>query len=151
MDLFGEENPLCMGRPGTLAPRGANFAMQNSDFLLTVGTRMDVPVAGWNRKELARDAYKVMVDVDAAELAKLSDVVQMPICADAGSFLREMLAQKASLQLENPMQRLEKPLPGHSGRASRKRSSKCLPPSRSDFAIGGKGRSDRLRKLRHGD
>ena len=38
-----------------------------------------------------------MVDVDAAELAKLSDVVQMPICADAGSFLREMLAQKASI------------------------------------------------------
>lgn len=95
-DLFGEENPLCMGRPGTLAPRGANFAMQNSDFLLTVGARMDVPVAGWARQELARGAYKVMVDVDAAELAKLSDVVQMPICADAGSFLREMLAQKAS-------------------------------------------------------
>jgi acetolactate synthase I/II/III large subunit len=97
MDLFGEENALCMGRPGTLAPRGANFAMQNSDFLLTVGTRMDVPVAGWTRQELAREAYKVMVDVDAAELRKLSDVVQMPICADAGSFLREMLKQKASI------------------------------------------------------
>ncbi len=97
MDLFGDENPRCMGRPGTLAPRGANFAMQNSDFLLTIGARMDIPVAGWNRQELARDAYKVMVDVDPAELAKLSDVVQMPICADAGSFLREMLEQKSSV------------------------------------------------------
>jgi acetolactate synthase-1/2/3 large subunit len=96
-DLLGEESPLGMGSPGTLAPRGANFAMQNSDFLLTVGTRMDVPVAGWTRQELARGAYKVMVDVDPAELAKLADVVQMPICADAGSFLREMLAQKASI------------------------------------------------------
>ncbi len=54
-------------------------------------------MAGWNRQELARGAYKVMVDVDAAELAKLSDVVQMPICTDAGGFLREMLAQKASI------------------------------------------------------
>ena len=98
MDLYGEEHALCMGRPGTLAPRGANFAMQNSDFLLTIGTRMDVPLAGWNRHELARGAYKVMVDVDAAELAKLSDVVQMPICTDAGGFLREMLAQKASIK-----------------------------------------------------
>jgi acetolactate synthase-1/2/3 large subunit len=97
MDLFGAEQPLCMGRPGTLAARGANFAMQNSDFFLAIGSRMDVAVAGWNRQELARDAYKVMVDVDAAELAKLSDVVQMPICTDAGGFLREMLAQKASI------------------------------------------------------
>jgi acetolactate synthase-1/2/3 large subunit len=96
-DLYGDENELCVGSPGTLAPRGANFAMQNSDFLLTVGTRMDVPVAGWTRQELARGAYKVMVDIDPAELAKLADVVQMPICADAGSFLREMLAQKASI------------------------------------------------------
>ena len=45
MDLFGEEHPLCMGRPGTLAPRGANFAMQNSDFLLTIGARMDVSLS----------------------------------------------------------------------------------------------------------
>lgn len=97
MDLFGGENPLCMGRPGTMAPRGANFAMQNADFLLTVGARMDVSVAGWTRPELARGAYKVMVDVDPAELAKLSDVVEMPICADALSFLREMLTQKASI------------------------------------------------------
>lgn len=96
-DLYGEENALCMGSPGTLAPRGANFAMQNSDFLLIVGARMDVAVAGWTRTEFARGAYKVMVDVDSAELSKLSGIVAMPICADAGSFLREMLAQKASI------------------------------------------------------
>jgi len=100
-DLYGEENSLCMGSPGTLAPRGANFAMQNSDFLLTVGTRMDVPVAGWTRQELARGAFKVMVDVDPAELSKLSDVVQLPICADAGSFLRELLAQREALAKVN--------------------------------------------------
>jgi acetolactate synthase-1/2/3 large subunit len=97
-DVFGEDNSLSMGRPGTLAPRGANFAMQNSDFLLTIGARMDVPVAGWTRQELARGAFKVMVDVDPAELRKLSDVVQLPICADAAGFLREMLAHKAAIQ-----------------------------------------------------
>jgi acetolactate synthase-1/2/3 large subunit len=96
-DLYGDENELCMGSPGTLAPRGANFAMQNSDFLLTVGTRMDVPVAGWTQRELARGAFKIMVDVDPSELAKLSDVVELLVCADAGEFLREMLAQKAAI------------------------------------------------------
>ncbi len=98
MDLFGEENALGMGSPGMLAPRGANFAMQNSDFLLTVGARMDLAVSGWNPQELARKAHKVMVDVDAAELAKLSGVVQQPICADAGAFLRELLAQASGLE-----------------------------------------------------
>ena len=95
MDLFGEENPLGMGSPGMLAPRGANFAMQNSDFVLTIGARMDFAVAGWNPGELAREAHKIMVDVDAAELKKLACVIQQPICVDAGAFLREMLAQSA--------------------------------------------------------
>jgi acetolactate synthase-1/2/3 large subunit len=98
MDLFGEENALGMGSPGMLAPRGANFAMQNSDFLLTVGARMDLAVSGWNPQELARAAHKVMVDVDAAELAKLSGVVQQSICSDAGVFLRELLAQAAAIE-----------------------------------------------------
>ncbi|HKN71096.1 MAG TPA: thiamine pyrophosphate-binding protein [Terriglobales bacterium] len=97
MDLFGDEQPLCVGRPGTLAPRGANFALQNSDFLLTIGARMDVAVAGWSKEELARGAYKAMVDVDASELEKLSDAVQQPICADAGDFLQEMLSQRRSI------------------------------------------------------
>jgi acetolactate synthase-1/2/3 large subunit len=98
MDLYGDEQPLCVGRPGTLAPRGANFAMQNSDFLLTIGVRMDVPVAGWTKSQLAREAYKVMVDVDRAELGKWDGIVQQSICADAGEFLREFLAQRQALQ-----------------------------------------------------
>jgi acetolactate synthase-1/2/3 large subunit len=98
MDLFGEENRLGMGSPGMLAPRGANFAMQNSDFLLTVGARMDLAVSGWNPRELAREAHKVMVDVDPAELAKLCGVVQQPICSDARAFLGELLAQAAAIE-----------------------------------------------------
>ena len=125
MDLFGTEQRAVHGKAGNAGARGANFAMQNSDFLLTIGSRMDVAVAGWNRQELARGAYKVMVDVDAAELAKLSDVVQMPICTDAGGFLREMLAQKASiaspgaLRVEEALHGLEEPLPGHSATTHR--------------------------------
>ncbi len=98
MDLCGEETALGMGSPGMLAPRGANFALQNSDFLLIIGARMDLAVSGWNPRELAREAYKVMVDVAAAELGKLKEVVQQPICSDAGAFLRELLAQSALIE-----------------------------------------------------
>lgn len=92
MDLYGEDEPLGMGSPGTLAPRGANLALQNADFVLTVGTRMDLAISGWNPKELAREAYKAMVDVDACELAKFSGIVQQTICCDAGVLLRAALA-----------------------------------------------------------
>jgi acetolactate synthase-1/2/3 large subunit len=98
MDLFGDEQPLCMGRPGLLAPRGANFALQNSDFLLVLGARLDVSVAGWTREQLARKAHKVQVDIDAAELNKMSDVFQQSVRADVGDFLKELLAQKEQIE-----------------------------------------------------
>lgn len=93
MDLLDEGDPLFAGRPGTVAPRGANFALQNCDFLLTIGTRLDAPLMGWNPRQFARGAHKVMVDIDAPELAKLDGAINTPLCADAGEFIREMLRQ----------------------------------------------------------
>jgi acetolactate synthase-1/2/3 large subunit len=98
IDLIEEEHPLYTGRPGTLAPRGANFAVQNSDFLLSIGARLDRVVTGFAPERFARAARKVMVDIDPAELAKMGDSIQQRICADAGAFIREMLRQKDSIQ-----------------------------------------------------
>ena len=97
-DLISADDPLFAGRPGSLAPRGPNFAIQNTDFLLILGSRMDNSLTGFAPKNLAREAYKVMVDVDAAEIAKLQGTLANEICADAGDFLREVLKQKDSLR-----------------------------------------------------
>lgn len=91
MDLLDDGDPLLVGRPGTVAPRGPNFAIQNCDFLLVLGARMDAPLIGWNPQQFARGAYKVVVDVDAAELAKLEGTIDAPVCADAREFVEEML------------------------------------------------------------
>jgi acetolactate synthase-1/2/3 large subunit len=99
IDLIEEDHPLYAGRPGTLAARGANFAVQNSDFLLSIGARLDRVVTGFAPERFARAAEKVMVDIDPAELAKMGDSIQEKICADAGAFIREMLRQKDSIQL----------------------------------------------------
>jgi len=99
IDLIEEDHPLYAGRPGTLAPRGANFAVQNSDFLLSIGARLDRVVTGFAPERFARAAEKVMVDIDPSELAKMGDSIQKKICADAGAFIREMLRQKDSIQL----------------------------------------------------
>ncbi len=97
-DLVSSDDPLFAGRPGSLAARGANFTIQNCDFLLILGARMDNPLTGFAPKNLARAAWKVMVDVDTAEIAKLDGALNSKVNADAGAFLRELLAQKASVK-----------------------------------------------------
>jgi len=76
-----------------VAPRGANFAVQNCDFLLAIGARLDRVLTGYAPERFAKSARKAMVDIDAAELAKMGDSVEFPILADAGAFIREFRAQ----------------------------------------------------------
>jgi acetolactate synthase-1/2/3 large subunit len=97
-DIISSEDPLFVGRPGSLASRGANFALQNCDFLLSIGARLDFAITGYAPEKLARGAHRVMVDIDAAEIQKLAPYIHTPICADAGTFLREMLRQMAHVQ-----------------------------------------------------
>ena len=98
MDLLDDDDPLLVGRPGTVASRGANFALQNSDFVLVIGNRLDSPLRGWDLRQFARGAYKTVVDIDPAELRKLEGAIDNPICADARAFIDLMLkrAQSAS-------------------------------------------------------
>lgn len=97
-DLVSSDDPLFAGRPGSLAARGANFVIQNCDFLLIVGARMDTSLTGFAPHNLARAAWKAMVDIDPAEIAKLDGALQDRIAIDAGAFLREMLAQRSKVK-----------------------------------------------------
>jgi acetolactate synthase-1/2/3 large subunit len=97
-DIISSEDPLFVGRPGTLAARGANFAFQNCDFLLSVGARLDFAITGYAPEKLARGAHKVMVDIDAAEIRKLAPHIQTEVHADAGAFVREMLRQIGTVE-----------------------------------------------------
>ncbi len=100
-DLVPSNDPTYVGRPGSVAARGANFALQNSDFLLAIGVRLDFAITGYAPQNLARKAHKAAVDIDAAELQKLHPYLQQPICADARAFLQELLRQKNSIRLMN--------------------------------------------------
>jgi acetolactate synthase I/II/III large subunit len=93
LDLIDNNHPLLVGRPGAMAPRGANFALQNSDLLLTIGARLDMPTTGYAHDRFARAAKKVMVDIDPAEMQKMRTPIDLAICSDAGDFLREILRQ----------------------------------------------------------
>ncbi len=97
-DLVPSDDPTYVGRPGSVAARGANFALQNSDFLLAIGVRLDFAITGYAPHNLAREAHKVAVDIDPAELQKLHPYLQQPICADAKAFLTELLKHKDLLR-----------------------------------------------------
>jgi acetolactate synthase-1/2/3 large subunit len=98
IDIVGDEHPLYVGRPGNIAARGANFAIQNCDFLLSLGARLDRVVTGYSPEKFAPHAHKIMVDVDRAELAKVGDSVQTKICADAGVVIRALLERQAEIR-----------------------------------------------------
>lgn len=97
-DLVPSDEPLYVGRPGSVAARGANFALQNCDFLLALGVRLDFAITGYAPDKLAREAHKTVVDIDAAELKKLEPHIQQPVQADARAFLLEMLRQRAAIR-----------------------------------------------------
>lgn len=93
LDLVPDEYPRLVGRPGPMAPRAPNFAMQNSDFFLSIGARLDLVFTAFAPERLARGARKVMVDIDPAEISKLEPYLELGICADAREFLRELAGQ----------------------------------------------------------
>jgi acetolactate synthase-1/2/3 large subunit len=92
-DLLESDHPLLAGRPGTVGDRPGNFAVQNADLLLVLGCRLNVRQVGYNWASFARGAFKVMVDVDPAELAKPTVTPDLAVHADVREFLDALLAE----------------------------------------------------------
>jgi acetolactate synthase-1/2/3 large subunit len=97
LDLIPDAHPLFVGRPGGIAPRGANFAVQNCDCLLVIGSRLDLALTGYAHEKFARAAKKIMVDIDPAEIQKMKMKIDLPIVADAGVFIDELIAHSKLL------------------------------------------------------
>ena len=91
IDLIETENECYAGRGGTMGDRAGNFAVQNSDFLLCIGSRLNIYQVGYDVKTWAREAYVAVVDIDPEELKKPTIRVDMPICADAGEFMESLI------------------------------------------------------------
>ncbi len=86
VDLIEDTHPLYCGRGGNMGDRAGNFAVQNADLLLAVGTRISIRQVGYNWQTWAREAKVIMVDIDPAEFKKHTIHVDMPVWADAKDF-----------------------------------------------------------------
>ncbi len=99
-DLIWHDHPLCYGKPGICGDRIGNIMVQNSDLLIILGTRLSIRQVSYAYDLLAPKAYKVMVDVDLAEMQKPTLNIDMPIHVNLSEFIdKMMLAIKEEHQL----------------------------------------------------
>ena len=92
IDLIATGHPYYCGRGGTMGDRAGNFAVQNSDLLLSIGSRLSIYQVGYDVRLWARAAYTIVNDIDPAELKKPTIRVDYPVCADAADFMRALLS-----------------------------------------------------------
>jgi acetolactate synthase-1/2/3 large subunit len=91
LDFLEENHELYVGRPGGVASRGANFNQQNSDLIICLGARLDHGQLAYQSKFFAREAKKIIVDIDNAEIDKLGLNVDFSINNGCEVFLQAML------------------------------------------------------------
>jgi len=107
-DLLWESHQRFFGKPGTVASRGANFALQNSDLLVSIGARLDFAITGFDQSQCARAARKVVVDIDPTEIRKLKMHVDVPVTADALSFIDGLLERRGAISRKDRHDWLER-------------------------------------------
>ena len=90
-DLIESNHPAYVGRPGAFAERGSNFIIQNCNLYISVGTRLPFMVTGYNSKDFACKAKKVMVDIDENEVKNSKVELYEKVNCDATYFLKILL------------------------------------------------------------
>src|SRR3989344_43092 len=99
-DQVPNSNKYYFGRAHAFGQRAANFIIQNSDFLISIGARLDIRTIGFTYKAFARNAYKVIVDIDIAELNKKIISPNLKVNFDAANFIDEMISQLKSNEIK---------------------------------------------------
>lgn len=69
-DLIESDNLLCVGKVGLIGDRAGNFALQNSDLIISLGCRMSQGIVGYNMNTFAREAKIIYIDNDENEVEK---------------------------------------------------------------------------------
>ncbi len=87
-DLIASDHPLFAGRPGTIGTRAGNICLQAADFILVLGSRLNVRQTSYNWDSFAKNAWLAQVDVDPAELNKPTVKPDLGVEADLRAFMQ---------------------------------------------------------------
>lgn len=101
VDLIPTDHKNFCGRIGTVGQRAGNFTIQNADFILFLGTRNNIRQISYNWENFAKNSYKIVVDIDEAELEKPTILPNLKICADLKDFIPRFIENFPKLQLKD--------------------------------------------------
>lgn len=96
IDLIASDDPLYVGRLGIKGDRAGNFAVQNADLVIALGTRLAVALTGFEYTLFAREAKLIVVDIDPVEHQKNTVKIDYFINSDVKNFLHEINTQNAA-------------------------------------------------------
>ena len=108
IDTIRHDEKSYIGKVGVKGERAANLAMQNSDLILSIGSSLHVSVIGYNYKQFARVAKKIVVDIDEITHKKKTINIDQFVHADAKDFLNILLKKSTKDGLSNYASWLEK-------------------------------------------
>lgn len=91
-------NPSYIGVIGTKGSRAGNLAMQNADLIISIGSKLSVTAIGYEYDLFAREAKKVVIDIDPVEHKKKTIKIDLFIEADAKEFFKKFNPKKIGLQ-----------------------------------------------------
>jgi len=93
IDTIRHDEEYYIGKIGVKGERAGNLAMQNSDLILSIGSSLHVSVIGYNYKQFARGAKKIIIDIDEITHKKKTIDIDQFVHADAKDFLNILLKQ----------------------------------------------------------
>lgn len=93
IDLIESDSRYYVGRPGNYGERSANFAIQNADFILSLGCRLASSTVGHSPEMFGKNAYKIVVDIDPEELNKPGVKIQEKVQADCRKVIDGLLGK----------------------------------------------------------
>lgn len=98
-DLISSSHPLFAGRPGTIGTRAGNFCLQNADFVLVLGSRLNIRQTSYNWDLFAKNAWIAQIDIDPAELKKPTIKIDFGVEADLTEFFDSLEKELAHFKL----------------------------------------------------
>lgn len=90
-DVLPTDSPFFCGKPGTVGTRSGNFLVMNCDLLLVLGSRLNIRLISYNYKDFAKDAYKIIVDIDENELHKPTIRPDLAVHANVKDVMMDLL------------------------------------------------------------